>query len=132
VVTVLLSQACSETRSAELFRLRSDCATLASAVYQREQRDHSTQAFPQKVWEMRSRYDARRNRCYVAYRIGDDNVGQHVVYDAQTNQLIGGGNIPLFPNPGAGSGTVWLGGRQNKMATFADFEAWFNNFMKDE
>ena len=122
---------CSPTKS-ELFRLRSDCATLATTVYQREQRDRAAQAFPKKVWEMRSRYDPTRNRCYVAYRVADDVTGEHVVYDAQTNQLIAGGEFPLAAGSGAGSGAVWIDGRHDKLATFADLEGWVDTFMRDE
>lgn len=127
-----LALSCGPSRTAELFRLRSDCATLATTVYQREQRDRAAQALPKTVWEMRSHYDATRNRCYVAYRVGDAVTGEHVVYDAQTNQLIAGGEMPLAPGSRAGSGTVWIDGRHDQVATFADFESWVATFMGDE
>ena len=126
-----LALSCGPSRAAELFRLRSNCATLATTVYQREQRDRAAQAFPKRAWEMRSHYDPTRNRCYVAYRVADAIIGEHVVYDAQTNQLIAGSEMPLA-GPGAFSGTIWIDGRRDKLATFGDFEAWVDKFMRDE
>ena len=55
-----------------------------------------------------------------------------VVYDAQTNRLIGGDEMPLAAGSGAGSGTTWIDGGHEKFATFVDFEGWVAKFMADE
>jgi hypothetical protein len=120
---------CRENGDAEVFRLRSDCATLAMTVYEREQRDRA--AVQKKVWDMRSRYDVRRNRCYVAYRVADDVYGELVVYDAQSNALVAAGKIPSAPNSDAGDGIVVLEG-DRRLPTFVEFQNWVDRFMRDE
>lgn len=83
------------------------------------------------MWDLQSRYEPATNRCYVAFRVADDISGEHVVYDAQTNELLAGGEVPL-KGEGRGSGTVFLNDQKQKFQSFAEFEGWLLRFMKEK